>query len=266
MKARAAISVVIVGVVSAMHAPTLVAALTPEESVTAGREGLDRNYISDFFPWYDDQRDAIRRIDVGPSWVESLVEWVRSLDLGRWFEWLAFDFSVFGHTFSVLEVLGLLLLATLIGLLIFVLVRIFLKHLNETELRGAHVAAPTDELGEAQIEALPLPVRQHVDSLLAEAQRLYQAGRYSEAIVYLFSHQLVELDRNHVIRLARGKTNRQYLREIGPRESLPALFQRTIVVFEEAFFGRYEIGRERFERCWSDLDAFHDLVRQGAAA
>ena len=54
--------------------------------------------------------------------------------------------------------------------------------------------------------------------LLAEARRHYQAGNYGAAIVYLFSFQLVQLDQRQIIRLAKGKTNRQYLREVGPRD------------------------------------------------
>ena len=56
--------------------------------------------------------------------------------------------------------------------------------------------------------------------LLAEARRHYQAGNYGAAIVYLFSFQLVQLDRRQIIQLAKGKTNRQYLREVGPRDPL----------------------------------------------
>ena len=40
-------------------------------------------------------------------------------------------------------------------------------------------------------------------------------------MIYLFSHQLVQLDRHQIIRLAKGKTNRQYLREVGPGGDAP---------------------------------------------
>ena len=49
---------------------------------------------------------------------------------------------------------------------------------------------------------------------LDEAQRLYRNGDYAQAIIYLFSHQLLQLDRRHWLRLVKGKTNRQYLREV----------------------------------------------------
>ena len=53
--------------------------------------------------------------------------------------------------------------------------------------------------------------------LLEEARRSYEEGDYNTAIVYLYSYQLVKLDQNQWIRLAKGKTNRQYLaRTVGP--------------------------------------------------
>ena len=65
-----------------------------------------------------------------------------------------------------------------------------------------------------RIENLPFQVRQPRSDLLGEARRLYQTGNYQEAIIYLFSYQLVKLDESHFIRLAKGKTNRQYLGEL----------------------------------------------------
>ena len=66
-----------------------------------------------------------------------------------------------------------------------------------------------------------------------------------------------ELDKHHVIRLAKGKTNRQYVRET---RRAPAAVARccetTMVAFEDAFFGRKQLSREAFERCWQRLDEF----------
>ena len=51
--------------------------------------------------------------------------------------------------------------------------------------------------------------------------RLYEKrGNFNQAIIYYYSYQLVTLDRRQVIRLAKGKTNRQYLRETGRRGPL----------------------------------------------
>jgi len=118
-----------------------------------------------------------------------------------------------------------------------------------------------------RVEALPFAVRKPTGDFLAEARRLYEAGDYSEAIIYLFSYQLVELDRQHLIRLAKGKTNRQYLRELRARLTLRSILETTVVRFEDAFFGRKTLTRERFEQSWQRLDEFHaELHRLERAA
>ena len=99
--------------------------------------------------------------------------------------------------------------------------------------------------------------------LLAEARRLYDAGQYSEAIIYLFSHELVELDKHQVIRLSKGKTNRQYLRETRKSPLLAGLLENTMVAFEDAFFGNKQLSRDVFERSWGSLNEFElELEKQ----
>jgi hypothetical protein len=78
----------------------------------------------------------------------------------------------------------------------------------------------------------------------------------------LFSYQLVALDKRHVIHLAKGKTNRQYLRETRSREPLKNLLQRTMISFEDVFFGHHDLSRERFEESWQSLDEFHRHLEQ----
>jgi hypothetical protein len=118
-----------------------------------------------------------------------------------------------------------------------------------------------------RVEALPFHLRKPTGDFLSEARRLYEAGNYSEAVIYLYSHLLVQLDRHHVIRLTKGKTNRQYLREVRSRTLLREILDRTMVAFEDVFFGHHALTRERFEECWRRLDEFHgELERQERAA
>ena len=102
--------------------------------------------------------------------------------------------------------------------------------------------------------------------------KYYQAGNYADAIIYLFSYQLMQLDRNRWIRLAKGKTNRQYLREIRKRRhreaamDLQELSKETMVMFEDSFFGHHALDQQRFESSWNRLDEFHAWVVAGAAS
>jgi hypothetical protein len=77
----------------------------------------------------------------------------------------------------------------------------------------------------------------------------------------------VELDRHHVIRLAKGKTNRQYVRETRQRPLLRTILETTMVAFEDAFFGNKTLSREAFERSWNRVNEFRmELERQEQVA
>ncbi|MEM8864628.1 MAG: DUF4129 domain-containing protein, partial [Planctomycetota bacterium] len=99
-----------------------------------------------------------------------------------------------------------------------------------------------------------------VVDFLAEARRLHAAGDSTLAIVYLFSHQLIVLDKHHLLRLVKGKTNRQYLREL--RRNTPdhpriaALIEPTMLLFEGAFFGAHPPARDRLDACFAAIDEF----------
>ena len=69
-----------------------------------------------------------------------------------------------------------------------------------------------------------------------------------------------------MIRLAKGKTNRQYLREItrSGRRALGDILEQTLLAFEDVFFGDRELPRDRFEACWQQLAEFDRLLQQSA--
>jgi Domain of unknown function (DUF4129) len=148
----------------------------------------------------------------------------------------------------------------LLGLIAFLIAKAFLK--DEASESVVHRKLIDTKADIDRVEALPFQVRKGTGDFLGEARRLYEAGQYSEAIIYLFSYQLVALDRQHLIRLAKGKTNRQYSRELRARPALRSMLEQTIVAFEDAFFGRKALSRERFEASWRQLDAFHHELEQ----
>jgi hypothetical protein len=63
--------------------------------------------------------------------------------------------------------------------------------------------------------------------------------------------------------LSKGKTNRQYLREVGHRAPLRQLVEQTMVAFEDAFFGRHSLDQTRFESCWFRVGEFEKLNAEG---
>ena len=216
-----------------------------DPGVGVGRKALGE---SGTYPWYDAPADDLKRINVQPV-----------SQPGKW-NWNFGGVGGFGA--SLLEIVIWTVIALVLGLLVYLLIRAYLNRENRPS-KGGVIAQQSSVNDAARIEALPFRLRRGDSDLLSQARLHYEQGNYREAIIYLFSHQLVELDRNQVIRLARGKTNRQYLREVKSRPTLRGLVEQTMVAFEDVFFGEHELEQSRFEACWTRLDEFASLSRQG---
>ena len=117
------------------------------------------------------------------------------------------------------------------------------------------------ELEKAKIQDLPFEIELTAIGLLGQAAKLRAAGDYSKAIVYLFSHVLVEMDGARCIRLTRGKTNRTYLRELRGREMLKSFTNQLVQAFEFAFFGKHQLSQETFEAIWQQLPVFEENLK-----
>lgn len=183
--------------------------------------------------------------------------------------------------------------ALLFGLVI-LLAWAFLRARTKTvdQPPGTSVVAASPD----RISQLPMPVVPTSGNLLETARMHRQAGELPMAIIFLFAHLLFELDRHQLIRLSRGKTNRQYLGELqtrvsprgggrpqnhalpqpssgrpganttaGKSTSLPevtpapavvGILARTMTAYEDVFFGRHAISVQRSDECWDGLTEF----------
>lgn len=218
---------------------------------------------SGHYPWYDSKTDGVRPIPLANS--------SDADSANRDSKWTAQPKAATPGRLPQLSFLGWLLnwvgitlLVVFLALIAWLITKAFLKDEISEGIARRVIETSRDV---DRVEALPFAVRNPTGDFLAEARRLYEAGDYSEAIIYLFSYQLVELDRQHLIRLAKGKTNRQYLRELRAKPALRSILETTVVRFEDAFFGRKTLTRERFEQAWQRLDDFHaELHRLERAA
>jgi hypothetical protein len=204
------------------------------DPVEAGRKALSP---WQGYPWYDKHADRLVRIKLARP-REELPSDARTLPIG-----------------GLLQTAAWLMIGALLGSMVYFLVRYWLR---------LGPAAPRRKTGapqaEARIEALPEALRPASGDLLAAAREHYAAGDYSRAVLYLFAHQLVELDRHQAIRLERGKTNRQYLRELKPQPGLREVFAQSMVAFEDVFFGRQTIERPRCDACWQGQSRLETLL------
>ncbi len=211
------------------------------DPVDGGREALDHWFG---YPWYDAQSDGIRRVELSPPWD---LNWKLPFDL---------QFPA-----SVLQWLAWIAIALLLAAVAYVLIR---AYWGRWRLARSAKSRNDEPIGIAdRTESLPVPLPRGRLNLLEEAQRCYQRGDFGQAVVYFFSYQLLQLDKRQFIHLDRGKTNRQYLREVGAQASLRAMLEQTMTVFEDFYFGHRLIDRGRFESCWLRRDEFEQAVAGG---
>jgi len=228
-----------------------------EADATAAKS-IEQALQEGHFNWYDKEKDGARRLAVRPPPEPWDFSW-----LTNWFTWSG-SASPSGSGLSYIPDLFTtilyILLAMLIALVSYVISR-WLKNMGVPVSTEVEAPAEDGRTRTERIEALPAPVRRNVGNFLDEARRLAEAGEYSEAMLYLYSHLLLTLDQHQVIRLEKGKTNRQYLQEL-LRLGFPgvaSLTEPSVIAFEDVFFGGYPLERERFEGCWQSL---HEIERQ----
>lgn len=227
---------VCIAVVTIGMPPSPAGAAEAQASIEAGHEVFEQGR----YPWYDAERDSLRPLTLPPSPAKPEP---REFD-GSFLRYLAWG----------------LLAAALVVLVAFIAYAV--RNRTRRPVDPKKAVAPAQR---AAAESLPFMADRSRGDLLGEARRHYQQGNYSEAIIYLFSYQLVELDRFALIRLAKGKTNRQYLRELGKSPPLRPPLELTMTAFEDVFFGRRDLDRAGFEACWSQLPLFEQLVSQSGA-
>ena len=234
---------------------------TPAETTTdpveSGREAMRVGT----YPWYDSSNDDLQRINVKPPKPPKPPS---NWDWGDWgFEGLKVFFESLG---VVVRVILYAIFAAVLALLAYILIKVFLKQ-SSKDGEDSDEDEDEDRVGGVdRIEELPIQIAAPRGDFLSEARRRYEAGDYSGAIVYLFSYQLLYLDRHQRIQLTKGKTNRQYLREVRSVPRLQSMLACTMVAFEDVFFGHHKLERDAFEACWRDVDEFQRLGPQGGGA
>ncbi|EKJ99174.1 hypothetical protein RBSH_05482 [Rhodopirellula baltica SH28] len=179
--------------------------------------------------------------------------------------------------FTIARLIGWLMLAGLLVGIVSLLAWVFANsdfdftpgNVEQSLLTGEQLDRQTRQ----RMEHLPEALRDTSVNPRAQAERLMESGQYNEAVIYLYGHQLLLLDRVHWLRLARGKTNSRYVRET--KRSQPDAgnqLQQTVSAFERAYFGRHEISKDEFQRLWQtnavleqEIQAADSVRKPGAA-
>ncbi|MCC9609295.1 DUF4129 domain-containing protein [Blastopirellula sp. JC732] len=235
-----------------------------EEPVATTKEELSQLPSA---AWYDAEKDGLARVEVTPPPTNDYRPSPPTppSPTKRWswwpdFSWMSALFD--GGLWSLASIMLYTLVLVILGVIAYLIYRYFE---NEDPLStGSNDRKRPEEFDTTtqvdRLESLPFQVKRPDSDLLAEARRCYDNGDFNEAIVYLFSYELVELDKRQFIRLAKGKTNGQYLREVRKNHALEDILEVTMRAFEDVFFGQRTLSRAGFERCWTQLEPFRQQL------
>jgi hypothetical protein len=219
----------------------IVLAATPGEASTPIGKAIEKQS----YPWYDAKREKLKPVTgwEPPDWG---FRWRFKLPFPAWLG----------------LILRYLLLLVLFGLLIGVIIwaiRTYLPQEKALALRtvGTGTTSPA--------RALPMGLNLNLDDLWAEAERRRASGDFGGAIICLFVHQILTLERLQMIRLAPGRTARQLVRSVG-RADIRGHVQATLRLFEPVFYGHHVPKADDFEPVWREALAFERLLAEGAGA
>jgi hypothetical protein len=219
----------------------LLAVETPPDAGPAVREALTRGE----YPWYDPQADSLRPLVPPAQAPPATPEPTRTgpgvslRDLGRMLVFLA--------------------LATVLVVLCIILARAWQRHLLAAETPAGPTKGPAREA--ARTASLPAGLRADTADPWAEAVRLRDRGESARAIVLLFIHQLLTLDRLRLSRLLPGRTGRQIVRSVA-EASVRSRIEPTLRLFEAVYYGHHDPSPEAFAAAWADAEAFERWVAE----
>jgi hypothetical protein len=239
----------------------------PAPPAPPGGEAVQRVLARQGYPWYDAGADRFKPILPSPdfnggTWkkvgdllskvLQPVLRWFRSLNGWR--------LPFIGGLGDLVAVGLALLLLTLVLVGLLELLRRYRPPAVESEAVGGSLAGRPQ-----RIEGLPGGVRLDAGDPWAEAQRLRARGDYAGAVVYLFAHQLLSLQRLRQIRLIPGRTGRQLVRSVADR-GLRAGVDPTLRLFEAVYYGHKVPSREAFEDVWSRAESFERKVTAASGA
>jgi hypothetical protein len=232
--------------------------------------------------WYDAERGAVLPVHVKPVADDSLNRDSRWLPKPKRVKQApavtptpagGTGTGLFGSGLSLGNLLGWLLLllvvAVSVALIVYAVSKAESAMVTASRLNSSRRSDAPDELTIERMKHLPAELRRTDVHLRSEAERLMAAGQYDQAIILLFGHQLLLLDRVGMLRLNRGKTNRKYVRETRAADAeVAGRLQGTVTAFERSYFGRHSILPDEFAELWQsnlELENAVGLCAEAAA-
>jgi hypothetical protein len=208
------------------------------------------------YPWYDPVTDGVAsgrasRLDGPRRWFarisRAITKWLDRWRIGR--------IPGFGRGVGSL---GTLVMLSVLVAFFIALVLLWRRQVGFTLVQGDGARV---RLGAAtRFSELPEGIRPGGGDPWAEAIARRAAGDLAGATVCLFAHQLLSLDQLGLIRLAPGRTARQYVQTVRDPD-LAGPVTATLGLFEDVYYGRRRPSVLAFERVWSHALAFQERRR-----
>ena len=216
------------------------------------------------YPWYDAESQSVKPLEI-PAGEQSASKDRDAVEIGKPKATPppktaptggAANGNSGGSGISMISII----LAAIILVVLVALVMTFLY----IESNKSEQSAQQGRSRQQSIEQLPFDLDSAEGDFQSAAEAAYRNGDLRKAIIYLYSHVLVTLDQNGMIRLRKGKTNRQYLNEARRHKGIPEYFRQVMIPFESVFFGDHDMDADQFKQCWSGLNQFHAKVKNNA--
>lgn len=195
------------------------------------------------YPWYDAGTDTFKPVWPPKEWYPKDSRIGKGTSPG-------YDLSATGNLVAIgLAMLGL-------AILLVVLMELWRRYRPRDDDRRDEGAGPGTS---PRIEGLPAGIRPGTLDPWAEAALCRARGDLGRAVVCLFAHQLLTLDRLRQIRLVPGRTGRQLVGTVSDRE-FRGWVEPTLRLFEAAYYGHRGPSAEAFEPVWAAAEAFQRRV------
>lgn len=218
-----------------------VAAGSDDDPGPAVRSALARGA----YPWYDAPADACKPVkppaEPPPAPSQARVGW-------RSFTWRDLG-----------QLLVFLVLAAALTALCVFLARAWQRHLLSLDLPSGPRKGPAREA--ARTASLPAGLRADTADPFAEAIRLRDRGEHARAIVLLFIHQLLTLERLHLSRLLPGRTGRQIVRAVAD-DAVRRRIEPTLRLFEAIYYGHRDPAPDAVAAAWDEAEAFERWIAE----
>jgi hypothetical protein len=152
------------------------------------------------------------------------------------------------------------LLIIAVGALVVTLVRFRLGKRGE-KVPDAQAAVPVPDLNSEDVSAADLPE----DGWVTMARQYLDRGEYRLALRAMYLAMLATLGESNLLTIARFKSNRDYVIELTRRAHwVPQAIQAfgdNVKSFEEAWYGRHEVGRERIEKFQANQESIRNSAK-----